>query len=228
MMIKINLLPIRQVKKREASKQILVLYAVLLVGALVGNWLWWDGRESVREDLALKVRATDVKIKELEKIIGEVNNINKRKQELEDKLAVLKQLRRGRSGPVRILDALAEATPKKVWLKDYDEKGGQVKLSGTAFSHEDVAELMRGLQNMVWTPKGMGRLVEHRRDARTSRVELLGQDGAIEEFNANEVGAFFTGVELKTASQKENKDAVSGFTAKQVEFQLTLAAQYTL
>src|SRR5919106_2146007 len=227
MMIKINLLPVRQVKKREAGKQILVLYAVLLLGALLGNWFWWSSRDDAKAELANKVRATEGKIKELERIIGEVNNINKRKKELEEKLAVLNELRKGRSGPVRILDALAEATPKKVWLKEFDEKGGQVKLTGTAFSHEDVAELMRGLQNVVWTPKGMGRLVERRRDAKTSRVELLGQDGAIEDFHSNEVGMFFTGVELKNAAQKEIK-AEGGFASKQVEFQLTLGTLYTL
>ncbi|HZA13902.1 MAG TPA: PilN domain-containing protein [Myxococcaceae bacterium] len=227
MMIKINLLPVRQVKKREAGKQILVLYAVLLLGALLGNWFWWSSRDDAKAELANKVRATDAKIKELEKIIGEVNNINNRKKELEEKLAVLNELRKGRSGPVRILDALAEATPKKVWLREFDEKGGQVKLSGTAFSHEDVAELMRGLQSVVWTPKGMGRLVERRRDSKTSRVELLGQDGAIEDFNSTEVGMFFTGVELKNAAQKEIK-AEGGFASKQVEFQLTLGTLYTL
>jgi type IV pilus assembly protein PilN len=227
MMIKINLLPVRQVKKREAGKQILVLYAVLLLGALLGNWFWWSSRDDAKAELANKVRATDAKIKELEKIIGEVNNINNRKKELEEKLAVLNELRKGRSGPVRILDALAEATPKKVWLREFDEKGGQVKLSGTAFSHEDVAELMRGLQSVVWTPKGMGRLVERRRDSKTSRVELLGQDGAIEDFNSTEVGMFFTGVELKNAAQKEIK-AEGGYASKQVEFQLTLGTLYTL
>jgi type IV pilus assembly protein PilN len=227
MMIKINLLPVRQVKKREAGKQILVLYAVLLFGALLGNWFWWSSRDSAKADLVNKVRATDAKIKELEKIIGEVNNINKRKKELEEKLSVLNELRKGRSGPVRILDALVEATPKKVWLKEFDEKNGQVKLTGTAFSHEDVAELMRGLQNVVWTPKGMGRLVERRRDAKTTRVELLRQDGAIEDFSSSQVGMFFTGVELKTASQKEIK-VEGGYASKQVEFLLTLATQYTL
>lgn len=228
MMIKINLLPVRQVKKREIGRQILVLYAVLLVGALLGNWAWWSGRESVRQSVVANVRATDARIRELEKVIGEVNNINKRKKELEEKLAVLQTLRRGRSGPVRILDALAEATPKKVWLRDFDEKDGQVKLNGHAMSHEDVAEFMRGLQTMVWTPKGMGRLIEHRRDSKTSRVELMGGDAAIEDFDSAQVGQFFTGIELKNATQKENREAGFSSSTKLVEFQLTLSAQYTL
>ena len=82
-----------------------------------------------------------------------------RKREVEDKLKVLEELRKGRSGPVRMLDALSTATPKKVWLIDFDEKANAVKLEGRAVAHDDVAEFMRALQNVVWTPKGMGRLV---------------------------------------------------------------------
>lgn len=227
MMIKINLLPVRQVKKREASKQILVLYAVLLVGAFVGNFLWYDARESVAQDGATRIQRTDAKIKELQKVIGEVDNINARKVDLEAKLKVLKELKKGRSGPVRILDALAESTPKKVWLKDFDEKSGQVKLTGTAMTHEDVAELMRNLQSIVWTPKGMGRLVEHKRNDKTMRIELLTDDAAIEEFNMAEVGSFFTGVELKSATQKEEKSDI-GSSIRTVEFQMSMAANYTL
>src|SRR5687768_9327558 len=123
MMIKINLLPVRQAKKREAGKQILVLYAVLVVGALVGNYFWYDWRESAAVEVEAKVQRTTQKIAELQKVIGEVDNINKRKTELSEKLGVLKSLKSGRSGPVRILDALAEATPKKVWIKEFDENG---------------------------------------------------------------------------------------------------------
>lgn len=226
MMIKINLLPVRQVKKREAGKQILVLYAVLLVGALIGNYFWYEGRNAVAVEGQQRITRTQQKITELEKVIGEVNNINARKKELEDKLNVLKQLRRGRSGPVRIMDALAEATPKKVWIKDFDEVNGKVKISGYALSHEDVGEFMRGLGNMVWTPKGMGRMVEQKKDSKTTRVELLGQNGAIEDFAVDQVGAFFTEVDLKDAVQSDLKTDLG--TIKQVEFALTLTAHYTL
>lgn len=226
MMIKINLLPVRQVKKREAGKQILILYAVLLVGALIGNYLWFDSRDAVAMEGQQKIARTQQKISELEKVIGEVNNINQRKKELEDKLSVLKELRKGRSGPVRLLDALSEATPKKVWLKGFDESAGKVKIEGFALSHEDVGEFMRGLGNMVWTPKGMGRTVEQKKDAKTTRVELMGQNGAIEDFSTDQVGAFFSNVELKSADQKDLKTDLG--TIKQVEFSLTLNAKYTL
>ena len=172
MMIRINLLPVRAVKKREMGRQVLVLGAGVMALAVVLNAVWYLDRNSTSNRNQEKIAATKSRIAELEKVIGEVNDINKRKREVEEKLKVLDELRRGRSGPVRMLDALSTATPKKVWLKDFDEKANQVKLEGTAVSHDDVAEFMRALQNVVWTPKGMARLVEQKRDATVARVEI--------------------------------------------------------
>ena len=225
-LVRINLLPVRAVKKREMGRQVLVLFGAVLVLALVGNFLWYSNRSSVQKQNAERIAKTEAKIKELEKVIGEVNNINKRKKELEEKLKVLGDLRKGRSGPVRMLDALATSTPKKVWIRDFDEKNNAVKVTGSAVNHEDVSDFMRSLQNIVWTPKGMGRLVEQKRDAKTFRVELLTQDGVIEDFPVAEIGRFFNGVVLNKTELKEIKDP-SG-TAKIVDFEMTMAANYAI
>ena len=63
--------------------------------------------------------------------------------------------------------------------------------------------MMRGLSSVVWTPKGMGRLVEQqKRDAKTSRVELLSSEGGIEDFPVGEISLFFTNIDLKKTEQK--------------------------
>jgi type IV pilus assembly protein PilN len=145
-MIRINLLPVRVSKKKEAGRQQLVLFAVLLLGILVGNWLWNRARS---EDLATreqKVRRTKEEIAQLERIIGEVKNIKGQQAELKDKLAVLDKLRAGRQGPVRMLDELATITPRKLWLKRMDEKGGSVIFEGVAATIEDVSAFMAALR----------------------------------------------------------------------------------
>ena len=229
MMIRINLLPVRAVKKRELGRQFLVLGAGVVVLTLVINGAWYLDRASTSSRNQERIATTRARIAELEKVIGEVNNINKRKREVEEKLKVLDELRRGRSGPVRMLDALSTATPKKVWLKDFDEKQNLVKLEGTAVSHDDVAEFMRALQNVVWTPKGMARLVEQKRDAKNARVELLAAEGAIEEFQTTQIAAFFTGIELKKAEQKTTPgSAQTGGASKLVQFTITLTANYAI
>ncbi len=226
-MIRINLLPVRAVKKREAGRQILVLFAVLLLGAVGGNAFWYQQRTQVQAQNQQKINITQDQIKKLQQVIGDIDNINKRKKELEEKLRVLNDLRKGRSGPVKLLDALATATPKKVWLDDFDEKANAAKIKGTALSHDDVADFMRQLTNVVWTPKGMGRLVEQKRDAKNSRVELLTGDGAIEDFPVGEVSFFFSNIDLKKAAQVDVKEANSAATSKAVQFEISLSVNYS-
>jgi type IV pilus assembly protein PilN len=229
MMIHINLLPVRQEKKREVGRQFLVVVGGALFVTLLGNWLWYDGLASEEKKNAQRMASTQARIAELEKVIGEVDKINARKKDVQGKLAILSDLRKQRSGPVRMLDALSTAIPKKVWLTAFEEKANAVRMTGRAASHEDVAEFMRGLQNIVWTPKGLGRLVDQRRDASTMRVELVGGEGAVEEFPSKSISNFFTRVDLKKA---ESKSAGGGAAAagvpKLVEFEIGMNSNYAI
>jgi len=221
MMIRINLLPVRQVKKREAGRQFLVVLAGITIMALLGNGYWYTSMDSQRERQQRKLDDTKARIEQLQKVIGEVDNLNKRKKEVEDKLKVLDDLRKKRGGPVKLLDALATAIPKKVWITDFDEKAAAVKVLGQAESLDDVSEFMRGLKAVVWTPKGMGRVVELKRDGSSARVELLGLN-EIQDFQGPEIGYFFQNIELKTSASEAVK------TGRSVKFELALNVNYAI
>ncbi|MCY1081142.1 PilN domain-containing protein [Archangium lansingense] len=225
MMIRINLLPVRAKVRPNAGRQVLALFVFVLVGAGVGNYMWYADRDGVVQAQAEGLANTRRRIADLDKTIGEVKNINTRKIEVEKKLAVLDELRRGRSGPVRLLDALSTALPKKAWIKAFNEERGSVKLTGSAVSHDDVAELMRNLNGMVWTPKGIGRLVEQRREAKTSRVELVAAEAAIEEFPVTDIKPFFSNVDLKSTQQGSNPKPGEVST---VDFDISLTANYAI
>jgi type IV pilus assembly protein PilN len=217
-MIRINLLPVRQVKKREMGRQFLVIVAGTLVAALAGNFLWYSNREAEANKRQGGIDETNRRIAALDKQIGEVNELKKRKAEVEEKLATLEKLKKQRNGPVRLLDAMTFAIPKKVYVGDFDEKEGALRLTGVAESLEDVSEFMKALQSIRWTPKGMGRVVEQKRDAAKARVELLSNnDGAIEDFEVRELAPFFTNVELKQTDRGE----VKGKTSVRFEFSMT-------
>lgn len=222
MMIRINLLPTRQVKKREAGRQFIVVLVGVVIIALLGNGSWYFSLDSDRAKLQRRLDETNQRIAQLEKVIGEVNNLNKRKKEVEDKLKVLDDLRTRRGGPVKLLDALTLAIPKKVYVTDFDEKSEALKLVGQAESLDDVSEFMRGLNNLVWTPKGMGRVVEARRDGTSARVELFASS-TIEDFRGNEVSHFFANIELKTSSSAETKSL-----NRAVKFELALNVNYRI
>lgn len=229
-LIRINLLPVKQGKKRELGRQTLVIFGFVILLTGLANYMWYSSRASERDAKAAKVAALNSRISELERVIGEVNNINKRQKEVNDKLEVLSKLKKGRAGPVKMLDALAVAIPKKVWVSEFDEKALAVKLVGKASSHEDVADFMRGLSTVVWTPKGMGRVVERKRDATTVRVELLSSEGAMEDFVLNDVKPFFSAIDLKRAESKEEggKGSPAGLSTRRIDFEITMSANYAI
>jgi type IV pilus assembly protein PilN len=145
-MIRINLLPVRVSKKKAAGKQQLLLFAVLVLAGFVGNFLWASSRAEELAARQAKVAKTKEEIAQLDRIIGEVKNIKEQQGALREKLDVLAELKANRSGPVRMLDALATVTPKRLWLAKLEEKGGVMTFSGAAATIDDVSEFMSALK----------------------------------------------------------------------------------
>jgi type IV pilus assembly protein PilN len=226
-MIRINLLPVRQVKKRELGRQWIVLAAAVCVLTLIVNYMWWSAKQDVVNQKQREIEGIQTRIAELEKVLSDVNNINKKKKDIQEKLNQLDDRRKSKSGPVRMMDALATATPKKVWLQTFKEAQENVDLKGSAVSLDDVAEFMKNLQNIVWTPKGIGKVVERPRDGKTVRVELVAYDGALEDLEAAKVKNFFTDVVIdNTASAIDS--ALPANAGRVVSFNVRFKAHYAL
>jgi type IV pilus assembly protein PilN len=145
-MVRINLLPVRVSKKKAAGKQQLVLFAILIVGGYIGNFLWASSRAGDLATRQAKVARTAEEIAQLDRIIGEVKNIKDQQGQLREKLDILAQLKADRAGPVRVLDALATLTPKRLWLSRMDEKSRNVSFEGSAVTIDDVSEFMTALK----------------------------------------------------------------------------------
>ncbi|MBL9037507.1 MAG: PilN domain-containing protein [Archangium sp.] len=223
MMIKINLLPVRQAAKRESGRQFLVAGLMLIAMTGAANYYWFLTRDAERQRKQDLVNQTQQRITELDKVIGEVTKLNTRRKEVLDKLSILDKLRKQRAGPVRMLDALASSIPKKVSLDTFTEISSAARIAGSGESHEDVSEFMKALSNVVWTPKGMGRVVERKRDATSVRIELLSGEGAMEDFPLSEVSYFFTNVELKGSIASSTTPG-----ARSVRFDITMMANYAI
>jgi len=145
-MIHINLLPVRVSKKKAAGKQQLVLFAVLVVGGFVGNFLWAQTRAADLKVRVAKIAKTRDEIAQLDRIIGEVKDIKDQQAALREKLDILAQLKAGRTGPVRVMDALATLTPKRLWITKVEEKGGAATITGQAVTIDDVSTFMSALK----------------------------------------------------------------------------------
>jgi type IV pilus assembly protein PilN len=145
-MIRINLLPVRASRKKQAGRQQVAALAALLIFGLVANFAWSRSRDATLASGEAKLKATRTEIAQLERIIGEVKSIKAQQATVKDKLAVLDRLKAGRQGPVRVLDDLSTLIPKKLWLRKLDEKVGAISFEGVAASIDDVSAFLSALK----------------------------------------------------------------------------------
>ena len=145
-MIRINLLPVRASKKRELGRQQIVVGVLVLALALVCNYVWYNKIDGDEQALNGRISATHDDIAKLEKTIGEVKSITAEKKALEDKLKILDNLKKGRTGPVKVMDELSNLIPARVWLLDYSEQGGAVSMKGSAVTYEDLSAFAKKLK----------------------------------------------------------------------------------
>jgi len=145
-MIRINLLPVKQAKKRGAGQQQLILFAVVLVGLglLIFTWNRTE-REKIK---VLEAKQTTIKqeMTRLEELIGDITNIQNKKADLKKKLDIINLLKKEKSGPVRILDELSTQIPKKVWLTNLIESNKTLQMSGYATDNKEIAIFLKNLE----------------------------------------------------------------------------------
>lgn len=145
-MIRINLLPVRVSRRQEAVRNELVLAGLVLAAVVV----FLGGLQIVlmaqSSSLTTENVELDQQLKKKEAIRLEVEEMEKVRKDLEQKLAVIQQLNANRIGPVLLLSDLSDATPEKLQLTSLVEKSGVVKLTGLAVTHEVISQFMINIE----------------------------------------------------------------------------------
>jgi type IV pilus assembly protein PilN len=146
-MIQINLLPVREAKRKADVKQYLLEFVLLtiLAGAGIGF---------VHTDLSEEVETTQNRITQMQTDIDkfkpqldQVAAFRAKKAELQKKIDVIAGLDRARKGPVRIMDELASHTPERLWLDTVSAKGTKLELTGQSLDNELVAGFLGSLND---------------------------------------------------------------------------------
>ncbi|NIA00007.1 PilN domain-containing protein [Massilia sp. CCM 8734] len=150
-MIKINLLPHREEKRKQKKSAFIALMALsavlgVLVVIAVGGYN--ARRISIQEE---RNGAFVAAILELDKKIAEIANLKQEIEALKARQQAVEDLQGERNQPVYLLDELVRQTPQGVYLKTFKQEGQRVTVGGFAQSQERVAELLRNIAgNSPW------------------------------------------------------------------------------
>ena len=149
-MIRINLLPVREARRRADIQQQFVLLGLALAATLIGvAWAHFSVQNSVAEAKA-RVVQTEAEIAKFDEQLEQVEAYKQKKKEVQDKLDVIAGLERSRSGPAHMLDELAVHTPARMWLTKLEAQAGKVSIKGMSLDNEIVALFLTKLNESAY------------------------------------------------------------------------------
>ena len=149
-MTRLNLLPWREMRRREQDRQLLVIgFGTWLLMALIVGYAYLhittlvETQNKRNEFLAQEIAKVEEQIKE-------IAELKKRRQDLLARMNVIQQLQADRSRVVHVFDELVQRLPEGVHFSSFKTSGENISLTGVAQSNARVSALMRNLDMSQW------------------------------------------------------------------------------
>lgn len=145
-MIRINLLPHRELKRRERRQQFFVysglmvvagLAIAILVHTIIAGYI--DHQERRNAFLKAEIAKLDKEIAEIKRLREQIDALVARKQ-------VIESLQTTRAQSVNVLNEFGQRVPDGVYLRSIKQTGPKIALLGYSQSNSRVSSLMRSLE----------------------------------------------------------------------------------
>jgi type IV pilus assembly protein PilN len=166
-MIRVNLLPIKQARRRSAGRTQLIVFAALIAAQIAVLGLLYFIEASEADKLTDEVAVLQQQVNKDKNDVKNAEQLQQKEKQLTQQLAVLKELEARRTGPVRVLDELqAVLSPprneedlfvqlqnnwnvdwdsRRLWIESLEETDGSFSMEGLAVNADDVAEFLQRL-----------------------------------------------------------------------------------
>ena len=146
-MIRINLLPHREIRRKQQQQQFFIALGVV---AVIGAAIWFAVHTYLDDRLQDQRNRNQYLTEEIAKLDKQIAEIKKVKEETDRLLArktVVETLQANRSEVVHLLDQLVRQLPDGVYLKGIKQTGQKVAINGYTQSQARVSTLMRNLES---------------------------------------------------------------------------------
>lgn len=146
-MIRINLLPHREIRRKQQQQQFFILFGGVVV---IGAAIWFVVHTYLGEQYDLQTgrnKYLQAEIVKLDKQIAEIQKLKDQTAALLARKRVVETLQGNRSEVVHLFDQLIRQLPDGVYLKSVRQAGASVTITGFTQSQARVSTLMRNLES---------------------------------------------------------------------------------
>ena len=151
-MIRINLLAVERDRGKKKAvtfgtgQKLTIGCSIILVLAL--SFIGWRYVVLARESKQLDtdIAAAQQETTRLHSVIQQVQQFEQRKAQLQQRVVLIEQLRKGQTGPVHMLDQLSRALPPMLWLTQLKQSGTDVVVDGKCTTLTGLSEFVSNLE----------------------------------------------------------------------------------
>jgi type IV pilus assembly protein PilN len=169
-MIRINLLPVRQVKKVQLGQRLLLFFVLFVAAELLALFSLYQWKSGEADDKKRIASMLEIEIAQLKKLVGDFDQLKAQRDRLLSQREVINNLQKGRTGPVWVMRELSDIltpgkgptinqpeyeallrnnpnagfnprwNPNRLWIESFKDDGGVAHIQGKAKDYDDVAE----------------------------------------------------------------------------------------
>jgi type IV pilus assembly protein PilN len=151
-MIRINLLASdrgrgrKRVARFDQSTRLTVAGLVILVAtaAALGFWAWSLRRQAAALDA--QIAAAQTQARRLQPVIQQVQRFEKQRDELQQRVALIEELRKGQGAAVHLLDEVSRSLPDLLWLTEMKQHDDIITIDGQCTSLTALSDLVARLE----------------------------------------------------------------------------------
>ena len=150
MTININLLPWREELKEQKKKEFFVLVGISSIIALILVFsIHFAFVHQIQFQQGLNQHLKN-EITTLDRMIAEINGLQKEKERLLARMEIIQQLQGNRPMIVRLFDNITRTIPDGLYLKSLNRTAYRLSIEGKAESNTRVSKFMRNIDASKW------------------------------------------------------------------------------
>ncbi|MBW1693817.1 MAG: PilN domain-containing protein [Deltaproteobacteria bacterium] len=164
-MIKINLIPFRDIEKKENIRRQVTIAILSVMLVMMAMAYYHMHLKNTIVDMTAKIESTKIELASAEKEVKEVDKIKQELNKLNTKIKVIKTIEANRKASIKMLDHMTKmvgeqtsavesgTSPdkigkpvKRLWFTSFQANGPNININGIALDNKTVADFMTRLE----------------------------------------------------------------------------------
>lgn len=143
----INLLPWREEQRQESKKKFVTILIAIVIVCFVSMYLLSSFYGALKDGQNLKNSYLSAEINKLDKRITDIRDLDKKKENLQQRMRLIEELQSSRNLGTQIMDEVAKIVPAGVYFTKLERRGNQIHVLGRSESNNRLSTMLRQVQS---------------------------------------------------------------------------------